>query len=185
MTKSTIVVDSSQRITPNDPNNRFTLTLKRMYKNVTNIKLIGAIIPNTQYVINANNKSITINSSGTDYSFNLTEGNYTPTSLATELQTQLNTNVFGGVFTVTQSNVTNKMRLQCTVAVTYKFASNASLGRIFGFGSSDTSATADITSPNCFQVTTTKYYKVLIRDFAQDADTNLKDINFTFLIPNK
>ena len=184
MKKTTIIIDSSQRASIYTSNNRFVYPLKTVYQNIRRVKLIGTIIANSQYIINANNRTITVNRSGTDYTFNLTQGNYTPSALATELQTQLNTNVFGGAFAITQSSTTNKFRLQCTVAVTYKFASNPSLGRILGFGGTDTTATTDVYSTNCFQVNTTRFYKVLIKEIANDVDTNIQPLAFTFIIPN-
>jgi hypothetical protein len=184
MTKTTIILDSSKRPAQYASNNKWAYDLKTVYQNIKEIKLIGAIIANSQYVINVNNKVITVNRSGTDYTFTLTESSYTPTSLATELQTQLNTNGFGGVFTVSANSATNKIRLQCTVAVIYKFALNASLGRILGFGNANTSATTDITSINCYQVTSTRYYKVLIKEISNDVDSNIQPLFFTFLIPN-
>jgi hypothetical protein len=181
---TTVVLDSSQRDAVYLLNNKWQYNLQNVYEKVKKIKLIGAIIGNSEYIINTNNKVITVTYSGTSYNFTLTEGNYTPTALATELQTRLNTNSFGGVFTISANSSTNKFRFQCTVAVVYNFSSNTSLGRIFGFGAIDTSAVTDVTSTNAYQVNSTRYYKVIIREIGVDYDTNLKGQYFTFLIPN-
>lgn len=185
MTKTTIIIDSSQRTTSVYPsNNKWIYNLKTVYQNVKEIKLIGAIIANSQYVINSNNNILTVNYSGTDYTFTIPVGNYTPSSLATQLQTTLNTNGFGATFTVTQSSTTYTFRLQCTLAVTYKFSLNTILGRILGFGSSNTASTTDVTGSNTYQVTSTRYYKIQIQEIANDIDSNIQPLFYTFLIMN-
>ena len=181
---NTIVIDSSRRTSNYPSNNQWTYKLDESFKNIKSFKLNGCMIPNTQYLINSNNNSLVVTHLATDYTFTLTNGFYTPSTLATELQTQLNTNAFGATFTVTQSTVTNKYRLQCTASIIYKFASNTILGKILGFGSSDTASTADVYSTNVYNLGGVKYYRLEIEEANNQIVTNISTSKNQFIIPN-
>ena len=184
MNKTTVIIDSSQRDTLDVSNSKWTYKSQSPFLNVKSIKLIGCIIPNSQYLINDNNKTLTIEASSTDYTFTLTKGFYTPSTLATELQTQLNTNSFSSTFTVSQSSTTNKFRIQSTISVILKFSQNTSSGKILGFGSSNTSSTMDITGTNIYDLSGTRYYKLRIPETNNFIDSNINKINESFIIPN-
>ena len=182
MNKITVIIDSSQRDTFDVSNSKWTYKPQKPFLNVKKIKLIGCIIPNSQYLIHDNNNTLIVEASSSDYTFTLTKGFYTPSTLATELQTQLNTNSFSSTFTVTQSSTTNKFRIQSTVAVILKFSQNSSLGKIFGFGSSNTSSTMDATGSNVYNLSGTKYYKLKILETNNLIDSNIDKINNSFII---
>ena len=179
----TLIIDSSQRNTIIYPSNNSWVYQLKDYKQIEQINLIGAIIANSQYIINPNNFVLTVNNGGTDYYFSITNGNYTPTSLASELQTRLNTNLFASVFTVNASTVTSKFTFTSTLPVIYKFGLNLSLGRVCGFNA-NTASTTSVVSTNNYQVNSTRYYKVIIDEINNTVDTNILPTNFTFLIPN-
>jgi hypothetical protein len=182
--KTTIIIDSSQRNTLDVSNSKWTYQMQRPFLNVKSIKLSGCIIPNSQYLINSNNNSLILNTGATDYTFSLVNGNYTPTTLATELQTQLNTNGFSSTFTISQSSTTSKFRLQSTVAVVYKFSENSSLGKILGFGATNTASTTDIYATNMYNLAEVKYYKLRIPKTNNLIESNISKINESFIIPN-
>ncbi len=182
--KHIISLDSSQRDSIYTNNNKWKYRLTSTLQNIKKVKLIGAIIANTQYIINANNKTLVLTVAAVDHTFNLTEGNYTPSSLASHIQTVLNTNAFASTFTITDNTITNKFRFQSTVGCIYKWASNSSLARIFGFNASNTTTTTDITSTNCYLVSATRYYKIKIPEISNTIETNIQTNFYSFLIPN-
>ena len=179
-----IVLDSSYRNSIFSSNNKWVYSPSKSYLNVKDFKLTGCIIPNTQYLIHDNNNSLTITYLATDYIFTLTKGFYTPSTLATELQTQLNTNGFGATFTISQSSTTHKFRFQCTGSIIYKFASNSSLAKILGFTVSNTTSSTDITGANIYDLSGSKYYNLRINEINNALDTNITQINQSFVIPN-
>ena len=87
----TLDIDSSVRDVTLYPNaNSYVVNLKTPIYNVSEFKLVSAIIPTTQLLICASNNTFTLDDGGNLYEISLPNGNYTITSLKTELQKQLN-----------------------------------------------------------------------------------------------
>ena len=185
MKESIIIVDSSNRNKTLYPsNNSWTYTNNRTYKNPKEISLIGAIFPNSQYVINSNNYKFNVTSGATQYTANLTLGNYTPSSLATELQTDLNALAIPSTtFTVTVNTNNFTFTITSTAAVVYNFSQNTTLAAILGFPSTNSGSVSSITSSYAYNINTTRYYKVFIKELPTDYDTNINQ-NFNFIILN-
>lgn len=180
---TTFLIDSSKRDQRLfQVNNDWIINFSQNYENIHKIKLLGGFLCNSQYIINANNKIITVNYLGVDYPLTLQEGNYTPITLSAQIQTTLNSNSFAGTFTITSTTLTTKLTFACNLPVIYRFSLNVSLGRITGFSSTDTIATTNIIAPNVFQITTTRYYSVFMKEIKSGYDVSVS--NHTFLIPN-
>ena len=180
---TTFLLDSSKRDQTLFPvNNDWTINFSQNYQKIHKIKFLGGFLCNSQYIINANNKTITVNYLGVNYPLTLPEGNYTPISLSAQIQATLNTNSFAGTFTITSSTLTNKLTFACNLPVIYRFSLNVSLGRITGFSSTDTVATTNIIAQNVFQITTTRYYTVFMKEIISGYDVSVS--GHTFLIPN-
>lgn len=179
-----VIIDSSARDIINYPiNNSFVFKFNQSYPNIKKIKLLGGCFPNSQYIVNVNNKNLIVNNATIDYTFVIPEGNYTPVNLASQLQTTLNTNNFGVVFTVTSNYITNKFRFQSSSQVIYKFSTNLYLGTILGF-TTDTILTNDVTSTNCYSVNSTRYYRVVISELTTNYVSNKQNNGLTFTIMN-
>ena len=114
--KADIAIDSrdrnkkinSYRKDYSDPNDfQITINKYKQFRNVISVRLIEAMIPNTQYIINNNNKWIDIINLGdtTVTNITLTIGNYTFSTLGQEIENKLNAEVAGTPFTVTLNNV--------------------------------------------------------------------------------
>ena len=114
--KADIAIDSrdrnkkinSYRKDYSDPNDfQITINKYKQFRNVISVRLIEAMIPNTQYIINNNNKWIDIILPGgtTVTNITLTIGNYTFSTLGQEIENKLNAEVAGTPFTVTLNNV--------------------------------------------------------------------------------
>jgi len=183
--ESIIIIDSSkrnQRIYPN--NNNFVYNTNKQYINPTKIELISAIIPNSQYVINSFNNLFNLTYSSTLYTALIPQSNYTASSLAVALQTALNgLSVPSTTFTVTVNLNTMTYTITSTNAVVYNFSSNPTLSQILGFSSTNSSSVSTITSTNAFQVATTRYWKLYIKEFDNNYDTNISGL-FNFIILN-
>lgn len=118
------------------------------------------------------------------YTASLTNQNYTPTSLATELQTKLNALAIPATtFTVTANTLTFKITITSTSAVVYNFSQNTQLADNLGFPITDSASVTSITSTNLYKIATTRYYKVIIKELIAGYDTNISS-NFQFIIMN-
>lgn len=86
-----ILIDSRDINTDLYDNNKYVIHLKEEIKNIYEISLKSAIIPRTQLLINEYNNKISFKeSNNTLLTVELTSGNYTLSELATEIQTQMN-----------------------------------------------------------------------------------------------
>jgi hypothetical protein len=114
--KTDIAIDSrdrnrevnSYRKDYSDPNDyQITINKYKQFRNVISVRLIEAMIPNTQYIINNNNKWIDIILPGQSdvTSIELSVGNYTFSTLGKEIEDKLNAVVAGTPFTVILENV--------------------------------------------------------------------------------
>ena len=154
----TLDIDSSVRDVTLYPNaNSYVVNLKTPIYNVSEFKLVSARIPTTQLLICASNNTFTLDDGGTTYEISLPNGNYTITSLKTELQNQLNltgsdyTVTFGPnhAFVITASTNTANQRILKFRTGTNGYTSESSREttphQIIGFGSDDYGFTNTIT----------------------------------------
>ena len=185
MKESIIIIDSSKRNTTLYPvNNSFKYNTNKTYSNPTKISLLSAIICNSQYVINSNNNLFNLTYSSTLYTATIPQSNYTPSSLSTALQTALNgLSVPSTTFTVSVNLNTMQFTITSTNAVVYNFSLNTQLSQILGFQVTNSTSTTSITSTNTYTINTTRYYKLFIREFNNNYDTNISN-SFNFLILN-
>ena len=107
-----------------------------VFKNVIGFRLLKATIPSIPYHITENNNKIYIRYNSTNYSFELTNGNYTNTTLKSELETKLNSNV-ANVFSVSFNDNGNLKYTITASSGTFRFNftknnTNSSYN-IFGF----------------------------------------------------
>lgn len=185
MNSTVFIIDSSFRDKSTYTNNNsFVYQSNKVYKNPKKLELIGAVIPNTQYIINSNNYQFNVTSGVTLYTASLTNQNYTPTSLATELQTKLNALAIPATtFTVTANTTTYKFTITSTSAVVYNFSLNTQLATLLGFPITDSASVTSITATNAYNIATSRYYKVIIKELIAGYDTNMNS-NFQFIIMN-
>jgi len=186
MTKeSIIIIDSSKRNQSIYPsNNNFVYNTTNQYTNPSKIELLSAIIPNSQYVINSFNNLFNLTYSSTLYTSVIPPCNYTASSLAVSLQTSLNRlSVPSTTFTVTVNLNTMTYTITSTNPVVYNFSLNPILSQILGFGSTNSSSVSTISSKNAFQVSTSRYWKLYIKEFDTNYDTNISGL-FNFIILN-
>ena len=183
MNESIIIIDSSKRNTAlYSLNNNFVYNTNRTYYNPKKLSLISAIICNSQYIINSNNNQFNLTYSCTLYTATITQSNYTPTSLATALQTALN-NLSIGTFTVTANTNTMQFTITSTNSVVFNFSKNTLLSQLLGFPTTDSTSVTTITSTNAYTINTTRYYKIYINELNNNYDTNINN-SFNYIILN-
>lgn len=104
-------IDSDNRLSSSTSNEDFKVALPISIEKIHRIIPISVEIPLTFYNVNSSTNVITVtNATPTTFTVTLTQGNYTGSSLATEIQTQLNAQAFAG-FTVTYSSTTSKFTI--------------------------------------------------------------------------
>lgn len=178
--KTDIAIDSrdrnievnSYRKDYSDPNDyQITINKYKQFRNVISVRLIEAMIPNTQYIINNNNKWIDIILPGqsTATSIQLSIGNYTFSTLGEEIENKLNDAVGAKEFIVTLENVQTFL-----TSITHKSAnftllfetgpnSECSAAFVLGFEKKDITSTSNVAlSTYPYHLNSTKYIDLKI-----------------------
>lgn len=112
--RKTIVIDSRDRqFTPTSSPGEYTVTLPAVYQNVYSAVLKSIEIPFSFYTFSAcaGNTSINVSTGIPSATITISDGNYTASGLASELQTKLNAAGLTGTFTCTYSSVTGKLTI--------------------------------------------------------------------------
>ena len=183
--KKHITIDSKQRNkqinsknkTYSDPND-FVIPIHKYsrFKNVISVRVIEAMIPNSQYIINENNKWIDIILPGetTESHFELTVGNYTFSTLGAHILTILG----GGFASVVLDNVsTRKTKITAAASnftLLFKTGKNAecSVADVLGFTKDDIESVSLIAeSENAYHLNATKYVDIQIDEIPDIGNT--------------
>jgi hypothetical protein len=122
-----VIIDSAQRNRDMYENpGQYTVELPKVYTDVTSIQLMQANVPHSSYTISPRNNLVTFRFNDADANIALTAvpvttvtlptGNYTASTLATELQTVINeVNLFrdqpGTTFAVTYDSIIQRFRI--------------------------------------------------------------------------
>lgn len=129
-----IVVDSKERDINLYPNpNSYYINLDDDIDDVIEVKLISADVQLNSYLINENNKVLKITYNGTPNTINLNVGDYTGSSLASMIQSKLNSDIMN-VFTITYDNIKDNFVFLADNVFSLDFTgSKTSLAQILGF----------------------------------------------------
>lgn len=132
--KTRVIVDSRIRNTSLFPNqNKYDIEFDDNIDDIISCRLIYSDIPTPMYLVNSNFNKIVITIGSTDYTITLTNGNYTPVELATEIQTKLNS-LGLATFGVTYVTLTDNYTFSCDTSFTLKFAGYVNpLNQLLGF----------------------------------------------------
>ncbi len=124
------------------------------FDNVIGFRLIKAMIPNSVYTVNDNNRNIIVKlSTGSDVSIDLTQSSYTFDELGDHLITTLNSHVSLSGFSIVKYSNTLKYTINNSTSFRIKWnSSSGSAYRLFGFFNiDDTSDDTSYTSNNVVQ----------------------------------
>lgn len=117
--------------------NSFIYKINEEVKRVVEVEIISIEIPYTYYPINSNNNILLVTPSGNpDKIITITPGIYTSTSLALELQTQLDAVLTPSTHTVAYDTRTRKLTIVASSALAirgYDDTPTSPLSRIIGF----------------------------------------------------
>ena len=120
----TVAVNSRDRNIGQDYNpNSFRWSFRRPLKDVLSIELVNGSIPAALYNVNTGWNKFTFGETGNQtWTVTLTPGQYTPTQLCAELQTQLNALVGNiNTYTVSYNAITMFATISAAGAATYTF----------------------------------------------------------------
>ena len=184
--KKHITVDSKERNKDihsknksySDPND-YVMSIDKYnrFKNVVSVRIIEAMIPNSQYVINENNKWLDIILPGgtTETNIELTPGNYSFSSLGAHLVTILGN--AGHVFTVVLDNTATRnttITAASKFTLLFKTGQNAkcSIANVLGFKREDKESIANITvSDYAYHLNNSKYVDIQIDEIPDIGNT--------------
>jgi len=150
----------------------FKYKLDYTYSTVLGAKIIDFISFNTIYTVNANNNKFTMTASSVDYSITLTNGFYTPATLATEIATRLNASGSLLTFTVSDVPLTSKFTIAAGSNFNLTFDTvNYDTGDLLGFSSNKTGSSS-YTSDICYQLISCPYIII-----------NIDELDIDYMIP--
>lgn len=125
--------------------NSFT-TLLRDPVDASGIRLLSLSLPNTFYNITSSNNTLTVTDTGGIASVTITAGFYDLTGLYAALKTALDGNAtLNGTYTLSQSSVTYKTTISCTV--NFNISTSTTLSQMLGYSGTTTTG-ASATSEN-------------------------------------
>jgi len=134
---------SSDKFTDGN-NNRPEFRLTHQIQKVRKIKVANAVVPVSYYNVNSNNNTLVWEeiAGGGEITSTLTPGNYTSTTFATEVKTQLDADTNNAAtYTVSVSAASNKMTISAGANFTISVASSS---KLTGFSSASGAATSHI-----------------------------------------
>ena len=194
--KKYITIDSNERDKTinsdnkdySDPNDYvIDISKHNRFKNVITARIIEAMIPNSQYIINSNNKYIDVLYSGNIITTELTEGNYTTTTLQNEIKTQLEDIITTATITATITvlfNISNKKTsIQSNIDFTILFESGPNTdcnpSYVLGYENKDLDISSnEVIGDFAYHLNNTKYVDIQINEIPDLGNTlSIKNSN--------
>ena len=142
-------------------------------------------IPVSVYNVNTNNHQIPFEESGTPKFAQLTPGNYTATTLATEIGTRMTATSGVSNFTVTYDTKTSKFTIVSTnnFRLIYNLFPGSSSRKLLGFNEATTSNATSHTSDNVIDLAYPRAIFINVRENVDSTFTSPTGFNSTFYIP--
>lgn len=144
-----VVIDSMLRnVTSYPDQSDYYYVLDDDIDDVLTARLVMARIPFNEYQINKyfNKLWVTFNN-GTETGVDMVQGKYDETSLASMIQTQLNTAFGSGAFTITYNAIKQKIMFASTQAFSINFTYANALSKLLGFKESIYTSTGNAIEP--------------------------------------
>ncbi len=175
-----LFINSADRANIGDSPTDFTIALRKSLRNIAAVSVSGVVIPQTNTIIGPNNDiligAVIVDGVSNPFSVSLIDGDYTPTTLAAELQSELNANAdmaaYPLTWTVTYDPVANRM----VISVAYPFGAShtwsisigyTSLVDVIGIGNAGTTAQVFTATPGATTLTIPcNRVPVLLRELA-------------------
>lgn len=142
-----LLIDSRDRISGSSHD--FKIQLKPALTSVKSIKLLSVGLPLTNYIVDSTNNKIYFNDGTTDFTATLSNGVYDSDSILSAIKTAMEATGYGGVITVTYSDITLKFTITSTLNISLSWGTTEnSAAYLFGFNNVNTINTATHTSDN-------------------------------------
>lgn len=187
--------------------NSFRVPLNQPVINVSSIELLSSTVPNSQYLIDAQNNRFTLVEDVTIDPFGLQtftdivipSSNYTPTTMAAFLAAALtNLSPAGWIYTVTFNEPTLHFNIVSNSPYRFSFQfanlgnpnANTSLNQILGMNADNPAALVGgppawtLSSPNVVDFIRTRHYFITLSPYNAYCKT-ARGFSFTFMVPNR
>jgi hypothetical protein len=179
-----LYLDTKDRSSDSTSSTDLIIPLKRTFKDVRKAKLDWVIIPNTVFNINSTNNILSFNENSTNKQATLTSGAYTASSLATHVQTQLNTASSGyNTYAVTYSTTTYKFTISAGNNFSLLFSSALAPYRELGFEITNTTASTSVTSTNSISLERPTSVFLGIKELQKGVYTSSGITSASFIVP--
>lgn len=190
-------INSRDRVNINDSTTDFTVALRKSLRNIAGINIAGVVIPRNDTLIGPNNDTLSgeirIDNIINPFEVMITRSNYNASTLATELQTQINANTdmlsYGITFAISFVPLTNRMDIVATYPLgatkTWSLVIDfTSLRDVIGIGIAGTTpqtfaATAGSTTVNITSTRAPNLARALTYNITSSALTN--SINTSYI----
>lgn len=199
--KTHIAIDSKERDKKinsknkdySDPNDyQIVINKYKKFKNVISARIIEVMIPNTEYIVNNNNKYLDIYYNSNEINLEIPVGNYSFSSLAAKIQTTINASLSGFTVTLNNSNsfkTTIENTIPTSFTLLFQTGKNAdcSIGELLGYDKIDQESIPDspitkytAVSDYSYHLNSTKYVDIKIDEIPDigttiDVKENIKN----------
>lgn len=148
-----LTINSYDRTSQSLSASNFTVNLQNFANKFNYVKLLDIRLLNSWYNIMSDNNTLSWTSNSQATTSTLTAGQYTATTLATEIQTQMNADKDAGdtnTYTVSYSTTTKKFTISGdTTTFGLNFATSTALAYILGYAETNLSGSQSYIAGNC------------------------------------
>lgn len=181
-----VIIDS--RLRDSGTENSFSYTLRWPIADPISYAVESVQLYNTSYTINNyNNKLYWTDSTPTAHTTTLTNGNYTASSLATHVETLMDSaNTGGGKFTVTADTSTGKITISnntSNFSLTFGTNTSNSVATALGFANTNKTGAQSYTGEKIVKLNT-KYYVIYGDVGSQNSYSANELVNVLAYVPN-
>ena len=177
-----LTISSADRTNSTDGINDFEINLDNMIQDVVGIESMEVLLYHQWYTVNTTNNKIYFKVSTTTYTATLTTGNYIPSTLVTEIQTQMNSAYTpDNNFTCTYSSSIGKVTVTHSATnfqLMFSTNTTASARKLLGFNAEDTVAGLTVTSTNLIDLNCNRNLflvsRALTNDYSLIADNRMR-----------
>lgn len=181
-----IEVNSADRTADSVSSTNFKVILPHSYSSVNKVTLRSVKIPNVFYNISAalGNNTVNWQRGASSYSITLPDGNYSTTTLATQLATMMNA-VDSNSYQVFFSTVSYTTTITGTAAFILRFSlpGAAGIAKILGFRTIDTGSATAQTGTKAWNLALPYTFYINITQLSFTAESTSK-YQYTFLLPS-
>jgi hypothetical protein len=174
----TFMVDSRERQNYSTTNsNSYTIQFDKPFKNIVSLELLTTELPITQYVVNDYNNKLKIDST----TITITNGNYTSSELASEIETKIDTTTGDSNYSVSANDITMKFTIShSSTNFTLDLSVDNNIAKVIGFNATSQTGALTYTSQNTYDLFGEKYIVMHVNNFASNIVSNQEKLEGAF-----